>query len=220
MKQWCNRIVLAAGILGFSLFAQNASAQNLITNGTFDALNYNGWEEIWNFGAGGSLGDMDGSALNNWGFETSIPFQGSASAKNFFDGGIYQAPNVTGGQQYQFSLSMYVPTGGGSTTLWGTFANIKWLDSVGTELASFSFDGDAATRGQWNSFSQILNAPAAAVKARVEIGTFQSGVTPANPTRFDNVSLVAVPEPSTYGMLALGLGMLIPAVRRRIKAQA
>lgn len=219
MKQF-TRWVLAAIVAGVMFIAPRASAQNLVSNGTFDALNYNGWEELWNFGAGGSLGDMDGTGLNNWGFETATPFAGNGSAKDFFDGGIYQQVGVSGGQQYTFDIAMFVPTGGGPTTQWGTFAQVRWLASDGTELGLFSFDGDGATRNQWNTFHQVLAAPAAATQAKIEIGTFASGVTPANPTRFDNVSfqLGAIPEPSTYAMLAVGLCAMVPMIRRRLKA--
>ena len=228
MKQFKSILVLLAGVL---MATPGAFAQNLLTNGDFENSAVNpgngaaflgSWNEFWNFGAGGQdLINTDApSSLQNWGLEVLTPFAGTRSAKNFFDGGIWQGVSVTGSQQYTFDIAMFVPTGGGPTTQWGTFGQVRWLAADSTELALNVLDGDAATRNQWNTFHQILTAPAGAVTARIEIGTFQSGTTPANPTRFDDVSfqLGAIPEPSTYGMLALGLGMMIPVIRRRIKA--
>jgi hypothetical protein len=210
-------------IAAIVLSAPSAWAQDLVRNGTFESFNYDGWEEVWNFGAGGSTGDHDGSSLNNWGFETEIPFQGAASAKNFWDGGIYQDVPVVGGQTYTLGFSMYVPDNAVFAP-YGTFIQVEWLDADGNDPGFFpdSFDWlfDGAVQmdwdwNEWNSHQMVVTAPLnhqyPIATARISFGTWAgSGVVPDRPTRFDNISfhIGAIPEPDPQLALALGLGAI------------
>lgn len=232
--------ILAVFALSVFFAASHASAQNLLANGDFEnsapnpgngASFLSGWNEIWNFGiAGQDLVNADNLTLQNWGIETLYAGQGLVSAKNFYDGGIYQQVSVIAGQNYTFSGMLFVPSATGasnsfdpsasSPSVTGTFANVIWLRSDLTEISRVSNPGITGGYDQWSPFSGLVKAPAGTSFARVEIGTFfQGNIIPPHPTLFDNFSLQlgAVPEPGTYGMLALGLGIMIPAIRRRMK---
>ena len=226
---------LLAALAWFGFAVLPASAQNLITNGNFEnpannpgngAAFYTGWSEYWNFGTAGQDGvNRDGDTRQNWGTEVGTPFQGAVSAKNFFDGGIQQQVSISGGQQYLFSGATFVPLGGSAQTdQWGTFCTVQWLLSDGATVLSQFIDlrHDNEPRNQWNTFSDLLTAPSGASFARIQIGTYSNNpapgpnqILPASPTLFDNISFAQIPEPGTYGLLAIGLGMLVPAVRRR-----
>jgi hypothetical protein len=231
MKHWSIR--LCAAVLWMA--ASGAQAQNLLVNGNFEtpAANpgngsafYSGWSELWNFGtAGQDLVNRDGATRQNWGTEVINPFQGSVSAKNFFDGGIQQQVSVAGGQQYVLSGASFVPAGGSVLTdQWGTFASVQWLMNDGVTVLDqfYNLRHDNEPRGQWTTFSDTLLAPAGASFAWVQIGTYSNSpapgpgqVLPANPTLFDDISFAAIPEPGTCAMLAVGLALTGAALRRR-----
>jgi hypothetical protein len=120
----------------------------------------------------------------------------------------------------------------GAANGWGSFVQMRWLNAGGGLIGGnlFDIDVDGLARDQWNQTSvNGLVAPVGAAQARILFGTFTTPVNPLDPTGpvhivaqsyWDDFSLTvaAIPEPSTYGMLALGLGMLIPVIRRRMKA--
>jgi hypothetical protein len=72
-------------------------------------------------------------------------------------------------------------------------------------------------------------APTGATQARILFGTFTSNLNPLDPSQgvhavaqsyWDDFSLQlgAIPEPSTYAMMALGLCAMVPMIRRKLKA--
>ncbi|MBV9463142.1 MAG: PEP-CTERM sorting domain-containing protein [Verrucomicrobiae bacterium] len=204
---WC--AVLGAGPL---------QAQNLLTNGGFDTGDFTGWQghhpNGWNFG-------QDGDA-NVWAVDGLNPDSGDFAAKNFFDGGIYQQVSVQGGQKYLVSGSTFVPHNGSGAN-WGTFVQLQWLNSSGQVLGTaLDYNGSAQPLNQWDSFSQVFQAPNSAVSGLLKIGTYSNpGSTPANPTEFDSFSIAAVPEPEVISMmLAGGLLALVWRVRKRWTALA
>jgi len=231
MKKWSTCLLFAAVWIA----ASGVQAQNLLSNGNFEtpaansgngAAFYSGWSEYWNFGTAGEDGvNRDGSNRQNWGTEVGIPFQGAVSAKNFFDGGILQQVSILGGQQYVFSGATYVPAGGSVLTdQWGTFASVRWLQADGVTVLDEFFDlrHDNEPRGQWNTFSDLLSAPAGASFARIQIGTYSNNpipgpgqIVPASPTLFDDIYFAAIPEPGTLGLMACGLAMVLWAARKR-----
>jgi hypothetical protein len=231
MKKWSIRLLAAVVWVA----SPGVQAQNLLVNGNFEnpaansgngAVFYSGWSEYWNFGTAGEDGvNRDGANRQNWGTEVGIPFQGAVSAKNFFDGGILQQVSILGGEQYVLSGATYVPAGGSVLTdQWGTFASVRWLQADGVTVLDEFFDlrHDNEPRGQWNTFSDLLTAPAGASFGRIQIGTYSNNpipgpgqIVPASPTLFDDISFAAIPEPGTFGLLAAGFGAMYWAVRRR-----
>jgi hypothetical protein len=221
------RWVLAALVVAAISVAPRASAQNLLSNGSFETGTLGPW----------SASSLPGYNPGNWAVTPDNPQAGLGAAHNFFDGGLFQsAAGVTAGQTYTFSGHTYVNSGGdsnpnGSANGWGSFAQLRWLNASGNPIGGnvFDLDVDGLTRDQYNTFSQNFVAPTGATQARVLIGTFTTNVNPLDPSQgvhtvaesdWDNFSLTlaAVPEPGTYAMLALGLGMMFPVIRRRIKA--
>jgi hypothetical protein len=230
MKKLLIHLIIIAAVAGFP----PVYGQNLLINGNFEnpatnpgngASFLSGWNEVWNFGtAGQNLVNADGATRQNWGTEVAAPFAGAVSAKNFFDGGIYQEVSITGGQQYVFSGATFVPSGGSSQLdQWGVFTTVEWRLLDGTVLDQFiGLRHDDEPRNQWNAFSDTLTAPLGAQVARIQIGTYSSNpapgpgqILPANPTRFDDISFAQIPEPQSVALLAAGLGMLAAVGRKR-----
>lgn len=112
-----------------------------------------------------------------------------AYALSWFD---RQRSNFGGPQNYAVSLSA---------------ANI-----TGVVLGTFTADNTAAWTSKMGSSSFVLAAGTAYTL------TF-SGLTSGDNTAFiDNISIAAVPEMSTWGMMILGLGVVGAGMRRRRSA--
>ena len=225
MKQF-TRWVLAAVVAGAMFIVPRVSAQNLVQNPGFETGNFGpSWSQAspgWNPG--------------NWAITPANPHSGLGSAQNFFDGGTFQVVGgIVAGQTYNFSAFHWLDSGGdlnpnGTANGWGSFVQMRWLTSTGGLLGDnvFDTDVDGMARDQWNQTAvNGLLAPVNAAQARILFGTFTTALNPLDPTQgvhevaqsyWDDFSLVLIPEPGTYGMLALGLGMMIPVIRRRIKA--
>jgi len=227
MKQF-TKWVLSALVAGAVMLAPRADAQNLVQNPGF---------ETGLFGPSWNNSAAPGWNPGNWAIDTANPHAGAGSAHNFFDGGTFQVvTGIVAGQSYNFSAFHWVDSGGdllpsGAANGWGSFVQMRWLNSSGGLIGGNIFDVDVEgmTRDQWNQ--TVVNnmvAPTGATQARILFGTFTSNINPLDPSQgvhtvaqsyWDDFSLTvaAIPEPSTYGMLALGLGMLIPVVRRQMK---
>ena len=226
MKQF-TRWFLAALVAGAMFIVPRASAQNLILNPGFETGVFGpNWSQTapgWNPG--------------NWAIDTTNPHSGLGSAHNFFDGGTWQTMGgLTGGSTYHFTGWEFLQSGGdllanGNANGWGSFFQFQFLTAGGTPIGGQTTISvqDTLPRDQWNQSTRDLLAPATATQLRFLFGTFTSNINPIDPSQgvhtvaqswWDDMSLtlVAVPEPGTYGMLALGLGMMIPVIRRRIKA--
>jgi hypothetical protein len=225
MKQ-LSRWVLAVFVLGLAIAAPQSDAQNLVNNSGFETGTF---PPDWNNTA------APGWNPGNWAIDTANPHSGLGSAHNFFDGGTFQVvTGIVAGQSYNFSSWHWLDSGGDLTTGglangWGSFVQMRWLNSSGGLLGGnlFDIDVDGLARDQWNQTTvNNLVAPTGAAQARILFGTFTSNINPLDPSQgvhtvaesyWDDFSLTLIPEPSTYAMLALGLGMLIPVVRRNLK---
>jgi Tfp pilus assembly protein PilX len=137
---------------------------------------------------------------------TSSPHEGTKFAKNWWDGGKYQDVDVTAGGVYRLTCWTFVPSGGSSSG-WGTYVGLRWLKSSGSTLSSLQWDVQGKTRNQWNQVdSGWIVAPANARYARIRFGTWQGGVTPANPTYFDDFSFLE--QGATYNVPVLDTPVL------------
>lgn len=170
-----------------------AFAQNLVANGTFDVTVPNNgtggsWTAANNDGAGGwrSTGGNPGGTyiLNDNGTTLSNP-------------NISQALTLVIGQQYRIS---------GQYALGNAFsANNQDLGvEIDGNLWRYTVPGSQTA---WQTFSEIFTATSVNATLRLS-GEWQGDSDP----RVDNISVVAVPEPATLGMLAV-----LPFLRRRRK---
>jgi len=209
-------VILVAGL------AMQAQA-NLITNGSFetpdlDSVNNNGgssWEVF--------------STINGWTTEagTGIEIQKSGTVVNAYEGDQYveldshnfgltgdsgsnsfmvQALNqLTVGETYALSF-WYQPR---TNRTDDNGINVYWGDST-LDLVMFA-DGQRNTSGGWQNFTTML----VATGEQMNLGFEAFGKQNTLGGFLDAVSLVEVPEPSTFGLLALGLIGLTAARRAK-----
>ena len=120
---------------------------------------------------------------------------------------VSQAIATTAGGTYalSFAYSGRPDTPGGASSL----MNVYWGSTLLTPTALAGNTG-----GTWQSYSQNLTALGSATVLRFEsIGPVSA---PTYGSYLDNVSVMAaVPEPETYAMLLLGLGLLGFIARRK-----
>jgi len=186
------KILLIVAVLASA--ALSAHAQNLVTNPGFETGDFSGWTQ-W--------GDTSFSGVS-----TSSPDGTPPHSGNF--------------------LSYYGPTGsmGGiqqniGGTIAGNLYNISfWLansDASGNNAASVTFGSTtllSLTGSPAFSFTQFTynNVAASSNNALLQFGFF-------NPPLYwdlDDVSVTAVPEPGTLGLIALGALGLVGAFRKRL----
>ncbi|MBV9463088.1 MAG: hypothetical protein JO317_02565, partial [Verrucomicrobiae bacterium] len=164
MKKWCVRLMVAASLIAVTHLA---SAQNLISNPGFESGVLSPWD----------ASTLPGYNAGNWAVLPDNPHTGLGSAHNFFDGGLYQVANgISAGATYTFKGSTFLQAGGdlnanGTANGWGSFVQLRWLNSSGAPIGGnvFDLDVDGLARNQWNTFSQNFVAPTGATKARVLI---------------------------------------------------
>ena len=120
---------------------------------------------------------------------------------------VSQAIATTAGGTYalSFAYSGRPDTPGGASSL----MNVYWGSTLLTPTALVGNTG-----GTWQTYSQNLTALGASTVLRFEsIGPVSA---PTNGSNLDNVSVMAaVPEPETYAMMLLGLGLLGFMARRK-----
>ena len=125
---------------------------------------------------------------------------------------ISQSIATTAGGTYalSFAYSGRPDTPGGANSL----MNVYWGSTLLTPTA---LSGN--TGGTWQSFSQNVTALGASTLLRFEsVGPVSA---PTYGSYLDNVSVTAaVPEPETYAMMLLGLGLLGFVARRKAAAKA
>jgi len=123
---------------------------------------------------------------------------------------VSQTVSTTAGGTYilSFSYSGRPDTPGGANSL----MNVYWGNTL---LTPGPLSGN--TNGVWQTYSQSLSALSSSTVLRFEsVGPVSA---PTFGSYLDKVSLVsAVPEPQTYAMLLLGLGLMGFVARRKRQA--
>lgn len=207
MKLWMAKSLMVAGVL--ALIAGASNAQNLITNGTFEAdpapvsLGYNpatGW-------LGGGFGTFPGNrGLRNDSMSIS---------------GNYYHLNEAAGFQVGVSQVITMPAGS-NLTIAGQYASrdfafgtnsflVQVLDATtNTILSSSAFNPTAL--GNWTNFSVTTNTINVS-NVRVLFVAQANGFD--DDYMIDNITASTTPEPGAVALLALAVVPGIAVLRRR-----
>ena len=162
---------------------------------------------------GGSLGGFTGSNLGTF---NSSPYPDTGYGHGTVSGN-YVAYNRFGSAASLSSLSSFLFTGAYFTGAWSDGLNITvngFLGGVATLSKTFVVDSLAPT---WQSFGWTVDSLSFSSAGGVNHGYSAGG--PGDQFVMDNFTynevLSSVPEPETYAMFAVGLGLLGAFVRRR-----
>ena len=194
--------------VGLLLLLSGSAEANLLTNGDFNTTLGAEWGTWGDLGwinqevvtpAAGLVGVYDGTLQMSIG-------DGDGNGSR----GMFQAVAGTAGLEYSLDLQA------GAQDWWwpNGSAYLKFLDGGGAELASHEIDTTADFSNfdvgvPYQNFSIGAVAPAGTTQVKVELVEWAGSGT----VWFDNVSLTAIPEPSS--LLLAGCTGLFWFVRRR-----
>lgn len=204
-----------------SLSSSQLSAQNLLTNASFESVLEYGdptlpnWFAFFGAGSDGTFSTIDGGYTGNVNASDgannlSISNNGTPDG---FSGVFQRVGGATAGLEYLFEFEAL--SNGSAAFPIGAEFRIEFLDIAGGVIGS---TGNVAIAGDltdtYQSFSLAAVAPAGTefINPVIAIETFSANGTPGN-LFVDNASLSVVPEPSSVALL--GLGSLALLKRRR-----
>lgn len=206
-------IGLSSSANAVTVFQNGSFEQGLASIGQFTTLNGGDSASITGWTVGGGLNSIDyiGS------YWTAADGSRSLDLNGLVPGSISQTFSVISGQTYNVTFDLAGNPAGGPTPKTIT-------SSAGATVVFSSFDttGKSLSSMGWTpvSFEFTATGPTATL-------TFESTTTGPSgngdyPTAFgpalDNVSVTAVPEPSTWAMMLLGfVGVGFAAFRRKSK---
>lgn len=205
--------VLMAGIVATGMIAaSSASATTTIVNGSFEngvsipsggfvTVNANDSSSITGWTVGGGGVDYVGTYWKAADGTRSIDLSGNSA------GSISQTLDTIIGQQYTVTFSLAGNPDGGAGV------KVAVTSVAGSLPAIETFTVGAANTHDdmgWQTFNYRFTA-----FDTTSVLTFASATGSAYGPALDNVSISAVPEPATWGLMIVGFGMMGVAVRRR-----
>lgn len=203
--------LILSGLLALTLLpVSQASNANLVTNGSFELGGYiPSSNDTMTLNVGSTA--MDKWIVTNdaiaW-IGSANPWSLTANEGNYFldltdfstgapFGSVYQNITTDIGQSYQLSFDL------GSSNLWGRPSAIEVSAAGLSNIFTSNIIGGVS---DWDQFSMVFTANAA--MTTIVLG----GVTGSQYIGLDNVSVSAVPEPSSLLLFILGMGVLFAFV--------
>ncbi|MGA2684820.1 MAG: PEP-CTERM sorting domain-containing protein [Verrucomicrobiota bacterium] len=196
MKKTASTLALTLLVAVGSISVPSARAQNLLVNGGFD-LGFDGWDGTY----GLYSGPMNPPAL-------------SGNTVADLDGGepsMFQSFTTVPGVTYQVSWGRRLPD------LDGNGIPIIGESFVGPGLLNVNLNGQdiqdlVQNRTTWSFYT--VNFVATGTGSLLSFNVSQSifvggGFQPSDSVFLDNVSAIAVPEPSVCGLLLIGAAFLV-----------
>ena len=187
------RLMTLCGVMIATGVVQTASAQELITNGGFETGTFSGWSLSGSGSSGVYYNGSNDPTLHNY----RSAFIGAPVT-------LYQNIATTVGQSYTFGFTNEVDPGSA-------------IDSFSAAFGGQSVFSESTSSQPF--IARSFSVTALSTSTQVSF-TFSGG----NFENFDNVTVTALaaaaPEPSTWGMMIVGLGVIGFALRRRRKVTA
>ena len=214
------KALFAAGALAAIALSSPALSADLITNGSFETGNFAGWT-LGNVGGGTAPVVIHYNQSGNYpvgAFGEAIPapaaggnFAAYFSSDTANPDTLKQSVNVVAGQTYSLSFDYYVPQNGYNNPFDATLSFLVGGSQAGDILQAGSPSGTPVQ--SWKSFSTLYTAnTTGAVDLAFQFRGL--GVTAAD-FAVDKISMNAVPEPTTWAMMILGMGIVGSSMRRR-----
>jgi len=212
---------LAAGAAAAIAFSAPAISAELVTNGSFETGNLSGWTYA-NVGGGTAPVVIAYNQAGNYpvgAFGEAIPTDvGGGNYAVYFSSdtanpdSLSQMVNVVAGQTYDLSFDYYVPQNGYNNPYDASLSFLIDGVQAGSTLTTGSPGGNTPPK-TWEHFATTYTA---ATTGAVDLSLQFHGLgSTAADFAVDKVSMTAVPEPATWAMMILGLGVIGVSARRR-----
>lgn len=215
-------VKILAGAAILALMSSPALAQNYVANGSFES-GFTGWTVVPNSGGDRPvvIAYNQASGYPTGAFGESIPTDtvvgGSPDAAGGFTAyfsadtqanSLTQLVNLIAGTTYRIGFDYYVPLNGYNNTF---DASLSFLINDAT-ISTFNAGSASGTPPQqWRNFTTTFTPT---TSGPLEF-RFQGTGNPAADFAVDRVFATGVPEPTTWGMMILGFGVIGAAARRR-----
>ena len=231
-KPHFNFLAAGAALAGLSLFSAGNVWANLITNGDFsaNAASYTTWPGYSTAGyqtspygpTGWTISDVHvGVNGPGTGFSAEPFAPTSTAGVNDFafienqNVNLSQIVGTTAGQAYTLTYDAAARAGDAAAGLTDVLEVVLTDTTTSTQIIA---DTPAISEAGFNLFSLDFTAPSASTDVEfVNKTAYVSGIS--GTVDVSNVSLVAVPEPATLGLCAIGgVGLLLIGRKRRWQA--
>ena len=220
----CSLMVTAMAVGAIAMFAVGNARANLILNGDFSAnassyTTYPGYSVSPNpsnptdWTIGGIISSLDNAGINGTGpgFEPFAPSSSDMADMAFLQGqgtNISQIIATTAGQEYMLSYDAAARQGETSDVMNAIVMNEADSTQIAVQIPAIS---DA----QFTQFSLNFVAPSASTTVEFLNQTANSATAGGYSVDVSGVSLIAVPEPTTLVLVAIGGAGLLLMCRKR-----